>query len=32
MHVAYLWYNLIGAVACVGSGLLVALVAPRRAG
>ena len=32
MHVAFLWYNLIGAVACVAVGLLVALVAPRRAG
>lgn len=29
MHIAFLWYNLVGAVACVGIGAVVALL-PRR--
>ena len=30
MHVAFLWYNLVGAAACVGIGALVALFGKRR--
>jgi uncharacterized sodium:solute symporter family permease YidK len=30
MHIAFLWYNLVGAFACVGLGVLSSLVAPQR--
>jgi Na+/proline symporter len=30
LRIAFLWYNLIGAAACVGTGLLVAWLRPRR--
>ncbi len=31
LDVAYLWFNLVGAVGCVGAGAIVALFAPRTA-